>query len=64
MWKPIIFYTKPIPFCRKGICYFVELDVLPSERGGEVEPSWKDKPLHGMYHRRIEEVADIEKSNQ
>ncbi len=23
------------------------------------EPSWRDKPLYGMYHRQIEEVADI-----
>lgn len=28
----------------------------------EGEPSWKDKPLHGMYHRQIEEESDIEKS--
>ena len=27
-------------------------------------PSWKDKPLHGMYHRQIEEVADMEKTYQ
>ncbi|TWW76598.1 hypothetical protein D4764_13G0012600 [Takifugu flavidus] len=33
----------------------------------EEEPerlSWKDKPIHGMYHRQIEEVADIEKTYQ
>ncbi|TWW77705.1 hypothetical protein D4764_12G0010950 [Takifugu flavidus] len=33
----------------------------------EEEPeglSWKDKPLHGMYHQQIEEVADIEKTYQ
>ncbi|TWW69211.1 hypothetical protein D4764_18G0000170 [Takifugu flavidus] len=33
----------------------------------EEEPeglSWKDKPMHGMYHRQIEEVADIEKTYQ
>ncbi|XP_015259534.1 PREDICTED: protein NLRC3-like [Cyprinodon variegatus] len=28
----------------------------------EGEPSWRDKPLHGVYHRQIEEVADIKKS--
>uniref|UniRef100_A0A669EZW7 Reverse transcriptase domain-containing protein n=1 Tax=Oreochromis niloticus TaxID=8128 RepID=A0A669EZW7_ORENI len=33
------------------------------EEEGE-EPSWKDRPLHGMYHRQIEEVADIQKSYQ
>ncbi|XP_078791071.1 uncharacterized protein LOC111949134 [Oryzias latipes] len=26
--------------------------------------SWEDKPLHGMYHRTITEVADIKKSYQ
>ena len=34
-------------------------------RGGkekEEEPSWKDKPLHGMDNRQIKEVADIKKS--
>ncbi|TWW76590.1 hypothetical protein D4764_13G0012520 [Takifugu flavidus] len=33
----------------------------------EEEPeglSWKDKPVQGMYHRQIEEVADIEKTHQ
>ncbi|TWW65015.1 hypothetical protein D4764_22G0006620 [Takifugu flavidus] len=33
----------------------------------EEEPeglSWKDKPLHGIYHRQIEKVADIEKTYQ
>ncbi len=33
----------------------------------EEEPvglSWQDKPLHSMYHRQIEEVADIGKSYQ
>ncbi|KAF7643929.1 hypothetical protein LDENG_00230900 [Lucifuga dentata] len=28
------------------------------------ETSWKTKPLHGMYHRQIEGVADIMKSYQ
>ena len=28
------------------------------------EPSWQDKPLHGMYHRNITEVADLKKSYQ
>ena len=27
-------------------------------------PSWQDKPLHGMYHRNITEVADIRKTYQ
>ena len=27
-------------------------------------PSWEDKPLHGMYHRNITEVAAIKKSYQ
>ncbi|TWW71484.1 hypothetical protein D4764_17G0009670 [Takifugu flavidus] len=33
----------------------------------EEEPeglSWKDQPLHGMDHRQIEEVADIQKTYQ
>ncbi|TWW77451.1 hypothetical protein D4764_12G0008410 [Takifugu flavidus] len=33
----------------------------------EEEPkglSWKDKPLHGMYHQQIEEVAHIKKTYQ
>lgn len=38
---------------------------LPSEvKEEEEEPSWKDKPLHRMYHWQINEVADIEKSYQ
>ena len=28
------------------------------------EPSWQDKPLHGMYHRNITEVTDTRKSYQ
>ena len=32
----------------------------PSEEKEEEErPSWRDKPLHGMYHRQIYKVADI-----
>ncbi|KAM9816571.1 carbohydrate sulfotransferase 6 isoform X4 [Syngnathus typhle] len=27
-------------------------------------PSWEDKPLHGMYHRQISEVAYVKKSYQ
>ena len=30
------------------------------ETDGEERPSWRDKPLHGMYHWQIEEVADRE----
>ncbi|XP_051931065.1 uncharacterized protein LOC127607055 [Hippocampus zosterae] len=30
----------------------------------EEGPSWEDKPLHGMYHRTITEVADLKKSYQ
>lgn len=30
----------------------------------EEAESWKDKPHHGMYHRHIEEVADIGRSYQ
>lgn len=30
----------------------------------EDKPSWEDKPLHGMYHRNITEVADLKKSYQ
>lgn len=30
--------------------------------GEDEESSWKDRPLHGMYHQQIEEVADIRKS--
>ena len=30
----------------------------PSEKWEEEErPSWRDKALHGMYHRQIEELA-------
>ena len=36
----------------------------PDDAEEEEEPSWRDKPLHGMYHRQIEEVADIKKSYQ
>ena len=36
----------------------------PDEEEEHVEPSWEDKPLHGMYHRQIKEVADIRKSYQ
>ncbi len=35
-----------------------------SEDKEDEEPSWRDKPLHGVYHRQIEEVADIKKSYQ
>lgn len=28
----------------------------------EEHATWRDKPQHGMYHRPIEEVADIEKT--
>ncbi len=28
----------------------------------EDESSWRDKPLHGIYHRRTEEVDDNKKS--
>ena len=31
------------------------------EKGGA---SWRDTPLHGMYHRQIMEVADIKKTYQ
>uniref|UniRef100_A0A3B5PPD0 Reverse transcriptase domain-containing protein n=1 Tax=Xiphophorus maculatus TaxID=8083 RepID=A0A3B5PPD0_XIPMA len=38
------------------------------QQGTEVEvpeiPSWQDKPLHGMYHQQITQVADISKSYQ
>ncbi|CAL9694852.1 unnamed protein product [Knipowitschia caucasica] len=30
----------------------------------EESPSWENKPLHGMYHRSITEVADLKKSYQ
>ena len=39
-----------------------EIEIVQEEEGEE--PSWKDKPLHSMYHKQIEEVADIEKSYQ
>uniref|UniRef100_A0A3Q4B243 Uncharacterized protein n=1 Tax=Mola mola TaxID=94237 RepID=A0A3Q4B243_MOLML len=29
------------------------------EKEEEERTSWRDKPLHEMYHRQIEEVADI-----
>lgn len=35
--------------------------------GKEKEPdghSWQDKPLHGMYHRRREQVAEFKKTYQ
>lgn len=31
----------------------------PNEQEEEDEPSWKEKPLHGVYHRQIEEVANL-----
>ncbi|KAI3356768.1 hypothetical protein L3Q82_003449 [Scortum barcoo] len=34
------------------------------DREEQLEVSWVDKLLHGMYHRQIEEVADIRKSYQ
>ncbi|XP_024121103.1 uncharacterized protein LOC112142083 [Oryzias melastigma] len=34
-------------------------DVMLEDRA-----SWEDKPLHGMYHRTITDVADIKKSYQ
>ena len=36
---------------------------LLKPRGGEEELSWKDKPLHSMYHPQMD-VADIRKSYQ
>lgn len=36
----------------------------PDNAEEENRPSWKDKPLHGLYHRQIVEVADITKSYQ
>ncbi len=36
----------------------------PENAEEEDEPSWKTKPLHGMYHRQIEEVADVKKSRK
>uniref|UniRef100_A0A3Q3AXH7 Phospholipid phosphatase related 4a n=1 Tax=Kryptolebias marmoratus TaxID=37003 RepID=A0A3Q3AXH7_KRYMA len=36
----------------------------PNVEEEKEEPSWKDKPLHRMYHRQIEEVTDIKKSYQ
>lgn len=32
--------------------------------GEEELTTWRDKPSHGMYHRQIEEAADIEKTYQ
>lgn len=34
------------------------------EEEQEGEPSWKDRPPYSMYHRQIEEVSIIKKSNQ
>ena len=47
-------------------------DVLLSEHLRKLKPSmeepeglsWTDKPLHAMYHRQIEEVAEIRKTYQ
>lgn len=36
----------------------------PNNAEEEDRPSWRDEPLHGMYHRQMEEVADIKKSYQ
>ncbi len=36
----------------------------PTNADEEDEPSLRDKPLYGMYHHHIEEVADIKKSSQ
>ena len=33
---------------------------LLKPRRGEEKPSWRDKSLHGTYHRQIEEVAVID----
>ena len=30
----------------------------------EEKPSWRNKPLHGMYHQQIDEVVDIKKTYQ
>ena len=51
----------------------VPTDVLLSKCLRQLKPSieeepegssWSDKPLYGMYHRQIEEVADIRKTYQ
>ncbi|XP_068176488.1 uncharacterized protein [Antennarius striatus] len=34
------------------------------EEEEEEETTWRDKPLHGMYYRQIEEVAGIKKTYQ
>ena len=33
----------------------------PSEEEEEERESWRDKPLHGMHHGQMEQVADVEK---
>ena len=30
----------------------------------EEQSTWKDKPLHGIHHCQVEEVADIKKTYQ
>ena len=35
------------------------LTQLKSSEVEEVEPSWLEKPMHGAYHRKTGEVADI-----
>lgn len=41
-------------------CYVTALSTEEEEE--EDGPSWKDKPLSGIYHRQTEGVADMEKT--
>lgn len=48
----------------EGLNEYLRQQKPKGEDKEEEEPSRRDKPLHSMYHRQIEEVADIKKSYQ
>ena len=48
--------------CEIFTIYIIDSLQLTVKHSGEVRR--KDKLLHGMYHRQIEEVADVEKCYQ
>lgn len=48
----------------EGLSEYLRQQKPEGEDKQDEEPSWRDKPLYGMYHRQIEEVADIKKSYQ
>ncbi len=42
-------------------CEYLRQKKLKKEKKEEQEPSWEDKPLQGVYHQQIHEVADTDK---